>query len=129
MIFCIYQKIDRNFLLGRVKYARVYTGGTGSERSVQIRCQKCVLQVYKKIILFFIFFKKKVENQKNIFSFCFSDQNMILRPDLNSSYPGLLKNKKFRIPVSTIQEVLACQNQDVARMTICKNNKNKIIIL
>ena len=76
-----------------------------------------------------MFFKKKVENQKNIFSFCFSDQSMILRPDLNSSYPGLLKNKKFYIPVSTLQEVLACQNQDVARMTICKNNKNKIIIL
>ena len=76
-----------------------------------------------------MFFKKKVENQKNISNFCFSDQNMILRPDLNSSYPGLLKNKKFCIPVSTIQEVLAGQNQDVARKTICKNNKNKIIIL
>ena len=76
-----------------------------------------------------MFFKKKVENQKNISNFCFSDQNMILRPDLNSSYPGLLKNKKFCVPASALREVLACQNQDVAQMTKCKNNKNKIIIL
>ena len=49
------QKIDRNFLFRRVKYAKVYTEETGSERSIQIRCQNSDLCIYKIVILFLLF--------------------------------------------------------------------------